>query len=118
MSTNYYVRVYNSMQDVGDVINDRELANAVCHVMAIMDPLYEEVQWRYERPVDNLKQRAGLMRCGMHVITRAWQISRNEHLTRVMAWKQYHAIVMFLKLSLLNNAKICEDGLIPRFGHL
>lgn len=114
----YYVRVYNSMQDVDDVINDRELANTVCQVMAIMDPLYEEVQWRYERPVDNLKQRTGLMRCGMHVITRAWQICRNEHLTRVMAWKQFHAIVMFVKLSLLNYAKICEDGLIPRYGHL
>ena len=111
-TSQHYVRVYNSMAKYRKF--DKKAADTCAHVCAFMDPEYKNIKWRFYNPHDQIEQRPRLHRCALHVVSRAWQVCKNEHLNRVMTLTTYDRITAFVRKEFLDRATtLCGEGIIP-----
>ena len=55
------------------------------------------------QPHDNLEQRSRDMRCALHVVARAWQVSNGEHLSKVVDRKSFDQITAYIPSSTISG---------------
>ena len=112
MTQGYFIRVYNSLTCVSE--GDRDIAETCAEVCGCMDEKYESVTWDYWQPHDHLEQKAGHNRCGLHVVSRCYQVCQNQHLTGVMNRSVYTQVVSFLCKGFLDcEMNLCGKDVLP-----